>query len=96
MLTWSTRDGKYDPSASALSNAVSSRDLLREGFVEMGVIESTGVQVVEWLVQEAGASTSSPFRKGAPPGVRRPLLEFLDDMVEAMIAVGVGVAAEMD
>jgi len=47
VLTWSSREGKYDPSASIFSNAVSSRDLLREGFVETGVMESTGVHDVE-------------------------------------------------
>lgn len=47
VLTWSSSEGKYDPSASTFSKAVSSRDLLREGFVEMGVMESTGVHDVE-------------------------------------------------
>lgn len=46
--------GKYEFSASAASKAVSSRDLLRDGFVVIGVILSDGVQAVEWLAYEVG------------------------------------------
>lgn len=45
-------EGKYEPSWPHESD--SSRDLLRDGFVEIGVMESTGVQEIELLWQEPG------------------------------------------
>ena len=58
---------KYEPSAISSSKADSSRDLLREGFVEIGVIASTGVQDVELWTHEdddgEGASTSASWSR---------------------------------
>ena len=37
---------------------------------------------MEWLGYEAGVSASEAFEKGVEPGVGRPLLAGLKDMVE--------------
>ena len=62
---------------------MSSRDLLRDGLVDTGVMLSIGVQVVEWLAYEADVSASSSWAKGVPPGVGRPLLAAWKDIVAA-------------
>lgn len=43
---WTCCEGKYEPSWLKVKSA-SSRDLFREGFVDIGVMESVGVQEVE-------------------------------------------------